>query len=51
LSDGSEQVKGGVAVVAGVACRNKYVGRIAGDLRFDKEQRKKYAFTHRRQNI
>jgi hypothetical protein len=40
MADGSEQVRGGVAVVVGVACRNKYFGGIAEDLRFDKEQRK-----------
>ncbi len=45
--DGSEQVNGGGVVVVGVACRYKYFERLAGDLWFDKEQRKKYIFTHR----
>ncbi len=37
MADGSER---GCGSCSGVACRNKYFERVAGDLRFDKEQRK-----------
>jgi hypothetical protein len=40
-----------VVVASGVACRNKYFGGIAEDLRFDKEQRKKNMFSLTENNI
>ncbi len=51
MADGSEQVRGGVAVEVGVACRNKYFERVAGDLWFDKEQRRKYVCFHSQKTI